>query len=325
VLEPTPLEVTHMKTALITGASGQDGWYLSKFLLEKGYKVVAVVRYRHAPVYPGVEVATLNYEDTQGLDLILPAFKPDEIYNLAGQTSVVRSVQFPAKTFEINATFVALLLDRVKKHVPHARLFQAGSSEMFGATGEVPQDEQTPMFPNNMYGISKHAAFNACSYYRNSEGVYTVNGILYGHESIRRGQFTLTRKVLDCINAIKLGSKERFKFGNLDMHRDFGYAPEYVRGMWLSLQHEIPQNYVFATGTTVSIRDYIAEAFEAADLNWHDHIDSDKPLVRRYEIERVVHQGEPRRALNDLGWEAMTMHPRLPRLLVRQMLDGEEA
>ena len=304
-----------MPRALITGVTGQDGSYLSELLLEKGYEVHGVVRRtstlersRLAHLHRDPEVYNrrlfLHYadlDDPTPLRRLLLRIAPDEIYHLAGQSHVGLSFEIPESTCDQTAIGTLRLLEIVRDLPTRPRLYHASSSEVFGRPELTPQDERTAFLPSSPYGCAKAFATQLVRVYRDSFGLYACNGIMYNHESPRRGENFVTRKVCRAAAAIKLGFQDKLPLGNLDARRDWGYAPDYVRGMWLTLQQPEAGDYVFATGATHTIRELAAAAFEAVGLDWETHVTVNPDLLRPSEPDRLV--GNPAKARARLGWE----------------------
>ena len=297
------------KTALITGITGQDGSYLAEFLLDRGYRVVGMVR-RSSTVNFGriehiQEQLTLVHGDlldqTSLID-VMREHKPDEIYNLAAQSFVPVSWKQPVLTGEFTALGVTRMLEAMRNIVPEARFYQASSSEMFGKVREVPQSEQTPFYPRSPYGVAKVYGHWITVNYRESYDLYACSGILFNHESPRRGLEFVTRKVTYGVAQIKLGLAQELHLGNLDARRDWGYAGDYVKAMWLMLQQDHPDDYVVGMGETHSVRKLCQIAFASADLDWENHVVSDPAFYRPAEVDLLV--SDPGKAREELGWEA---------------------
>ena len=304
-----------MPRALITGVTGQDGSYLSELLLEKGYEVHGVVRRtstlersRLAHLYRDPEIYNrrlfLHYadlDDPTPLRRLLLRIAPDEIYHLAGQSHVGLSFEIPESTCDQTAIGTLRLLEIIRDLPVRPRLYHASSSEVFGRPETTPQDEQTAFHPSSPYGCAKAFATQLVRVYRDSFSLYACNGIMYNHESPRRGENFVTRKVCRAAAAIKLGLQDRLALGNLDARRDWGYAPDYVRGMWLTLQQPEAGDYLFATGTAHTIRELAAAAFGAVGLDWEALVTINPDLLRPSEPDRLV--GDPAKARARLGWE----------------------
>ncbi len=316
-----------MPTALITGITGQDGSYLAELLLSKGYTVYGLIR--RSSTFNTARINHL-YQDphdkdyrlrlvfgdlTDGARLhqVLEEVKPDEIYNLAAQAHVKVSFEVPESTGDIDALGVTRLLESVRAVCPGARFYQAGSSEMYGSA-PAPQDENTPFLPRSPYAIAKLYAHHMTRNYREAYGMFAVSGILFNHESPRRGATFVTRKITRAVAAIKAGRQDKLYLGNLDARRDWGFAPEYVEGMWRMLQQSQPRDYVLATGETHTVREFMQRAFARAGLDWQRHVEIDKRYLRPTEVD--VLQGNPARAEKDLGWKAQTRFADLVDLMV---------
>src|SRR5919109_3041072 len=268
-----------MPTAFITGITGQDGSHLAEFLLAKGYRVVGMVRRASTENFHRIETFRDRVELVQGdlLDQtsivkVLEQVRPDEVYNLGAQSFVPTSWQQPVFTAEVTAVGVTRLLDALRQICPKARFYQASSSEMFGKVRETPQREDTPFYPRSPYGVAKVYGHWITVNYRESFGIYAVSGILFNHESPRRGLEFVTRKVTDAVARIKLGLQSEVRLGNLDARRDWGFARDYVEAMWLMLQQDTPDDYVIGTGHTCSVRDLCETAFAVVDLDYRDYV-----------------------------------------------------
>ena len=295
------------RTALITGITGQDGSYLAELLLAKGYRVVGIVRRSSTTPYERighlvdkVELLSADLLDQHSLVDAMAECKPDEIYNLAAQSFVQTSWTQPVLTGEFTALGVTRMLEAMRKAAPKARFYQASSSEMFGQVVETPQRETTPFYPRSPYGVAKVYGHWITVNYRESFGLYAVSGILFNHESPRRGLEFVTRKVTDGVARIKLGYKKELHLGNLDARRDWGFAGDYVDAMWRMLQQDEPDDYVVGTGETWSVRQLCEIAFECAGLNWQDHVVFDQKFMRPAEVDLLV--ADPSKAKRALGW-----------------------
>jgi GDPmannose 4,6-dehydratase len=315
-----------MKTALITGITGQDGSYLAEFLLGMGYRVAGVVRRssserfeRLQKVQDKVEIHRADLLDQGSLISVLEACKPDEVYNLAAQSFVPASFGQPILTGTVTALGVTNILEAIRIVNPRIRFYQASSSEMFGKVQETPQTERTPFYPRSPYGVAKLYGHWITVNYRESYGIHACSGILFNHESPRRGTEFVTRKVSRAAARIKLGLDHELRLGNLDARRDWGYAPDYVQAMWLMLQQETPADYVIATGECHTIRDLLDAAFEAVDLDWRDFVVRDPAFVRPAEVELLM--GDPSRARRELGWEPSVTFRELVRIMVNADLE----
>jgi len=320
------------KRALITGITGQDGSYLAEFLLEKGYEVHGVIRrsssfntgriehlYRD-PHQPGVRLR-LHYgdlTDAGSLRSILRDVQPDEIYNLAAQSHVRVSFDQPEYTAEVTAVGALRMLDALRDLGGHVRYYQAGSSEMFGEVVDTPQTERTPFRPRSPYACAKVFAHYQTINYREAFDLFACNGVLFNHESPRRGETFVTRKVTRAATRIKLGLQDRLHMGNLAAKRDWGYAPDYVRGMWLMLQQDEPDDYILATGDTHSVQDLLERVFTGLDLDWREYVSVDPRYFRPTEVDLLV--GDASKARAKLGWEPTTSFDELIDLMVEHDL-----
>jgi len=310
------------RTALITGITGQDGSYLAEFLLAKGYTVFGIVRRLSSPnmanlaaVVDRVEILDADLMDQTSLHLAVKRAAPDEVYNLAAQSFVGASFSQPVLTGEITGLGTVRLFEAVRAHAPTARVYQASSSEMFGHVDREPQDERTPFHPRSPYGVAKVYAYWAGINYRESYGMYIANGILFNHESERRGLEFVTRRITDGVARIAAGTATTLTLGNLDAKRDWGYAPDYVDFMWRTLQRPSPDDYVGATGESHSVREFLHAAFAAAGISDPErYLRSDPKLLRPSEVYNL--RGDPRKAERDLGWTATTRFPELVRKMV---------
>ncbi len=297
-----------MKTALITGVTGQDGSYLAELLLEKGYTVYGMVRRLSCENFERIEhlrdrvhIRQGDLLDQMSLIGLLQEARPDEVYNLAAMSFVPTSWKQPMLTAEFTAVGVTRMLEAVRIVDPSIRFYQASSSEMFGKVRETPQNENTPFYPRSPYGVAKVYGHWITVNYRESYGLFACSGILFNHESPRRGLEFVTRKVTHGAARAKLGLQEKLHMGNLDAHRDWGYAGDYVRAMWLMLQQEAPSDYVIATGETHSVRELCEIAFTHVGLDWRDHVAVDPELMRPAEVDYLV--GDASKARRELGWE----------------------
>ena len=315
-----------MPTAFITGITGQDGSYLAELLLEKGYRVVGVVRRSSTTPYERighlvdrVELISADLLDQHSLVDAMAECRPDEIYNLAAQSFVATSWTQPVLTGEFTALGVTRVLEAMRKAAPKARFYQASSSEMFGKVVETPQRESTPFYPRSPYGVAKVYGHWITVNYRESFGLYAVSGILFNHESPRRGLEFVTRKVTDGVARIKLGMQRELRLGNLDARRDWGFAGDYVDAMWRMLQQVEPDDYVVGTGETWSVRQLCEIAFGSQGLDWKEHVVVDEKFMRPAEVELLV--ADPSKAKKALGWT-----PRVGfRELVTMMVDADLA
>ncbi|MDQ6827510.1 MAG: GDP-mannose 4,6-dehydratase [Gemmatimonadota bacterium] len=314
-----------MPTALITGITGQDGSYLAELLLTKGYTVVGVVRRssttpyeRIAHLVDNVELVSADLLDQHSLVDAMAACKPDEVYNLAAQSFVQTSWTQPVLTGEFTAMGVTRVLEALRKAAPSARFYQASSSEMFGKVVESPQTESTPFYPRSPYGVAKVYGHWITVNYRESYGLYAVSGILFNHESPRRGLEFVTRKVTDAVARIKLGMAKEVRLGNLDARRDWGYAGDYVDAMWRMLQADTPEDYVVGTGHMCSVRDLCEAAFSAAGLDYRDHVVQDQKFFRPAEVDLLV--ANPAKIRDQLGWVPKTTFRELVEMMVKEDL-----
>jgi GDPmannose 4,6-dehydratase len=299
------------KRALITGITGQDGSYLAEFLLDRGYDVFGMTRRsstnsfdRIAHIIDRVTLLSGDLLDEHSLASTIREAQPDEIYNLAAQSFVPTSWSQPVLTAEFTAVGVVRLLEAMRAVKPDARFYQASSSEMFGKVVETPQTEKTPFYPRSPYGVAKVFGHWITVNYRESYGLYACSGILFNHESARRGLEFVTRKVTDAVARIKLKKATDVHMGNLDARRDWGYAPDYVRAMWLMLQKEHPDDYVIATGVTRSVKELVEAAFGYAGLDWRKHVVVDQKFIRPAEVDVLV--GDASKARTALGWQPET-------------------
>jgi GDPmannose 4,6-dehydratase len=291
------------KRAIITGVTGQDGSYLAELLLSKGYEVVGSVRRASAPNFWRVQhlldritIKPADLLDQLSLIRLVDEVRPHELYNLAAMSFVPASWDQPMLTGEFNAQGVTRVLESIRQVDPSIRLYQASSSEMFGKVRQVPQNELTPFYPRSPYGVSKVFAHYITVNYRESYDLFAV----FNHESPRRGLEFVTRKVTDAVARIKLGRADQLCLGNLDASRDWGFAGDYVKAMWMMLQQDRPEDYVIATGISHSVRDLVQVAFEHADLDWHKYVSLDPKLIRPAEVEHLV--GDSSKARAELGW-----------------------
>ena len=297
----------NIPTALITGITGQDGSYLAEFLLAKGYQVVGMVRRSSTVTFERIqhiqdEIAIVqgDLHDQSSLMVVLEEYQPDEIYNLAAQSFVMTSWSQAVLTGEVTALGVTRLLEAIRSVTPEARFYQASSSEMFGKVVEVPQRETTPFYPRSPYGVAKVYGHWITINYRESYNMFAVSGILFNHESPRRGLEFVTRKISDGAARIKLGQTNELRLGNLEARRDWGFAGDYVEAMWLMLQQDKPDNYVIGTAETHSVREFCEIAFGCVGLNYQDHVIQDPRYYRPAEVDLLV--SDPIKARETLGW-----------------------
>jgi GDPmannose 4,6-dehydratase len=309
------------KRVLITGITGQDGSYLAELLLHKGYEVYGMMRRSSAPnlwriqhLVDRIALKPADLLDQLSLLRLVDDVRPAEVYNLAAMSFVPASWDQPMLTGEFNAQGVTRLLDAVRQVDPGIRFYQASSSEMFGKVREVPQTEQTPFYPRSPYGVSKVFAHYITVNYRESYNLFAVSGMLFNHESPRRGLEFVTRKVSDGVARIKLGLAETLSIGNLEARRDWGFAGDYVRAMWLMLQQERPEDYVIATGVSHSVRDLVEIAFSHVGLDWQKHVRVDKALLRPAEVDHLL--GDASKARAELGWTPGVNFTQLVKMMV---------
>ncbi len=310
------------KRALITGITGQDGSYLAELLLDKGYQVYGLLRRssttrleRLETVQDRITLLSGDLLDSRSLQHVLEVSEPDEVYNLAAQSFVPESWTQPLLTGEVTGLGVTRLLDAIHAVNPQIRLYQASTSEMFGKAQAVPQNETTPFYPRSPYGVSKLYGHWITVNYRESYGLYACSGILFNHESPRRGLEFVTRKITHAVARIQAGLQHELRLGNLGAQRDWGYAPDYVEAMWRMLQLDAPQDFVVATGVTHSVKEWLEHAFQAAGLDWHDYVVVDPTFVRPAEVDLLV--GDPTRAQTVLEWRPTVPFDQLVALMVR--------
>lgn len=321
-----------MKKALITGITGQDGSYLAEFLLEKGYEVIGMVRRtstvnfdRIKHIQEKVTIVPGDLLDQVSLIELLQEHPPQEVYNLAAQSFVPTSWNQPVFTGEVTALGVTRLLDAIRIVDPEIRFYQASSSECFGKVRESPQNEETPFYPRSPYGVAKVYGHWITINYRESYNIFACSGLLFNHESPRRGLEFATRKISYGAAKIKLGLANELRMGNLEARRDWGYAGDYVRAMWLMLQQEKPDDYVVATGEAHSVRDFLEEAFGYLALDYRDYVVVDPQFIRPAEVDYLV--GDATKAREVLGWEPTVSFPQLVRMMVDAdlaLLSGEK-
>ena len=324
--------MVNRKIALITGITGQDGSYLAEFLLDKGYQVIGMVRrsstvnfdrIAHLQEQEALEIAQGDLLDQMSLIDILREYKPAEVYNLAAQSFVPTSWRQPVLTGEFTALGVTRLLDAIRIVNPEIRFYQASSSEMFGKVVEAPQKESTPFYPRSPYGVAKVYGHWITVNYRESYNLFACSGILFNHESPRRGLEFVTHKVTHAAARIKLGLQEKVPLGNLDARRDWGYAGDYVKAMWLMLQQDEPDDYVVATGQTHSVRQLCQIAFESVGLRYEDHVVIDEKFYRPAEVDLLI--GDAAKARAKLGWEPTVSFRELIELMVEADLAALQA
>jgi GDPmannose 4,6-dehydratase len=322
-----------MKTALITGILGQDAAYLSKFLIDKGYHVVGMYRHTTRPSFQNLDYLGVTKEiefiqgdmtDQASLNHIVHLVKPDEIYNLASQSFVGGSWEYPESSSEINAMGVLYILEAMRHHAPKAHFYQASTSEMVGTgkKGEM-QNEQTPFHPRSPYAIAKLYAHWMVDCYRTSYGLFCCSGILWNHESPLRGKEFVTRKITDAVAKIKLGKQKELFLGNIDSKRDWGFAGDYVEAMWMMLQEKEPQDFCIASGETHSIRDFLDEAFNAVGIkDWTPYVKLDAQFNRPNDV--IYLRGDASKAKKILGWKAKTSFKQLVEMMVKADLKRNE-
>jgi GDPmannose 4,6-dehydratase len=319
------------KKAFITGITGQDGSYLAEFLLHKGYEVHGTIRRsstfntdridhllfdQHVTNRPNLHLHYADLTDGSRLTTLLSQIKPDEVYHLAAQSHVRVSFDEPEYTGDTTGLGTIRLLDAIRLTVPEAKFYQASSSEMFGAT-PPPQDESTPFYPRSPYGAAKVYAYWITKNYREAYGMFACNGILFNHESPRRGETFVTRKITRAVARIKAGVEKEVYLGNLDSVRDWGHAAEYIEGMWLMLQADKADDYVLATGTSTTVKEFVQYSFEAADLDWKEFVKFDEKYLRPTEVDALI--GDASKAKAQLGWSYKTE----PRQLAEQMVTAD--
>ena len=309
------------KTALITGITGQDGSYLADFLLEKEYRVIGMVRRssserfdRISHIRDKVEIFQADLLDQYSITRLVEEVRPDEIYNLAAMSFVPTSWTQPVLTAEFTAVGVTRMLEAVRSVDPKIRFYQASSSEMFGKVKEIPQTENTPFHPRSPYGVAKTYGHWITVNYRESYDIFAVSGILFNHESPRRGLEFVTRKVSNAAARIKLGLDDKLPMGNLEAKRDWGFAGDYVQAMWLMLQQETPEDFVVATGETHSVRELVEIAFSHLGLDYRDHVVQDERFMRPAEVDLLI--GNPEKAKKVLGWTPKVNFEELVRMMV---------
>ncbi len=310
-----------MPTALITGITGQDGSYMADFLLEKGYRVIGMVRRsstitfeRINHIQDDVEIVQGDLHDQSSLMDLIEEYKPDEVYNLAAQSFVPTSWSQPVLTGEVTALGVTRILEAIRLVSPKTRFYQASSSEMFGKVREVPQQETTPFYPRSPYGVAKVYGHWITVNYRESYNLYSVSGILFNHESPRRGLEFVTRKITYGAARIKLGLSKELRLGNLESRRDWGFAGDYVEAMWCMLQGDAPDDFVVGTGETHSVREFCEMAFACVDLDYRDYVIQDTRFYRPAEVDMLV--ANPSKARGVLQWEPKVSLPELVGMMV---------
>ena len=316
------------KKALITGVTGQDGSYLAEFLLTKGYQVFGLTRRTSTSNYDRikdiVDQITLvqgDLLDQHSLSHAVKDIAPDEIYNLAAQSFVPTSWNQPVLTGEFTALGVTRILEAIRLAKPDTKVYQASSSEMFGKVLQTPQNELTPFYPRSPYGVAKVYGHWITVNYRESYNLFAVSGILFNHESPRRGLEFVTRKITNAVARIKLKKQKKLNLGNLKSKRDWGYAPDYVEAMWLMLQQDRPADFVVGTGKTWSVEQFAEIAFKVVDLNWRDYVEIDQSLIRPAEVD--VLRADPSRAKKVLGWQPKTSFEDMVKIMIEADLERE--
>ncbi len=319
------------KKALITGISGQDGSYLTELLLGKGYEVHGIVRRNSTVFRSRIEHLLPEYQNSEreggrlflhygdladgtNIAKLLHTIQPDEVYNLAAQSHVKISFDIPVYTADVTGVGALRLLDSIRDSGIKTKFYQASSSEMFGKVKEIPQSESTPFYPRSPYACAKAFSYFQTINYRESYGMFACNGILFNHESPRRGENFVTRKITKGVAEIKKGLRDKILLGNLDARRDWGYAPEYVEAMWLMLQQDNPDDYVIATGETHSVKEFAAEAFQLVGLDWEQYVVVDKSYFRPTEVDVLI--GDASKARQQLRWQSKTTFKELVKLMV---------
>jgi GDPmannose 4,6-dehydratase len=322
------MEIAHMKKALITGITGQDGSYLSELLIEKGYEVHGIVRrvaiehpqarmWRIRHLLDRIKIHSASMESYASIFDIVADVKPDECYHLAAQSFVSYSFEDEFSTINTNLNGTHYVLSAIKRQAPQCRFYFAGSSEMFGNAAVSPQNENTPFHPRSAYGISKMAGFELTRNYREAYGVFALSGILFNHESPRRGGEFVTRKITSAAAKIKLSFEKEIRLGNLEARRDWGHSRDYVKAMWLMLQQKDPEDYVIASGESHSVRDFLQLSFECVQLDYEKYLVIDETLYRPSEVN--VLQGDASKARKKLNWSSEVSFGEL----VREMVDGD--
>jgi len=318
-----------MKTAVIFGISGQDGAFLTEFLLEKKYKVIGISRDAQGSAFANlkrlglkdkVEFVSASIHDFRSVLQVVSNYKPDEIYNLAGQSSVGLSFDQPVETFESISIANLNLLEAIRFLDIPTKLYNAGSSDCFGNTNGKAVTEQDPFKPRSPYGVAKAAAYWQVANYREAYNLFACTGILFNHESFLRSERFVTQKIVKTACRIAGGSKEKLLLGNISIERDWGWAPEYVRAMWAMLQQETPDDYIVATGETHSLTDFISSVFQKLNLNWKDHVKTDKDLFRPTDIQSI--KADPGKAEKVLGWKAKNKINEITKLMVEAELEN---
>jgi GDPmannose 4,6-dehydratase len=309
------------RKAFITGITGQDGSYLAEILLEKDYEVYGMIRRsssfntaRIDHIFGDVELVFGDLSDGSSLNQLMRTIRPDEVYNLGAQSHVRVSFDIPEYTADVGALGTLRLLDAIREEGVTCRFYEAGSSEMFGQVRETPQTEETPFHPRSPYGVGKVFGYWITRNYREAYGMYAVNGILFNHESPRRGPTFVTRKITRAIGAILRGEQDELRLGNLEARRDWGYARDYMEGAWSMLQADEPDDYVLATGETHSVREFLDEAFRYAGIEWREFVQIDERYFRPAEVDVLL--GDATKAREKLGWEPAVRFEELVRIMV---------
>ena len=318
-----------MKRAMISGITGQDGSYLAELLLEKGYEVYGMVRRssverfeRIQHIQERINLIQGDLTDQSSLDEAMRTVAPDEVYNLGAQSFVPTSWNQPVLTADITGLGVTRILEAIRKYKPDARFYQGSSSEMFGKVRHTPQKEDTPFYPRSPYGVAKVFGHYITVNYRESYGIYASSGILFNHESERRGLEFVSRKVTNAVARIKLGKAKELRLGNLDAARDWGYAPDYVKAMWKMLQQNQGEDYIIATGTAHTVRELVEHAFSAVELDWRRYVVVDPALLRPAEVDHLI--GDATKAKKMLGWEPLVSFPEMIQRMVEHDLKRVE-
>ncbi len=321
------------KTALITGITGQDGSYLAEFLLDKGYQVYGIIRrsssfntgrinhiYQdpHEPD-PRLKLFYGDLNDASSLNKIIRELHPDEIYNLGAQSHVMVSFDVPEYTGEVTGMGTIRLLEAIREAGIKPKFYQASSSELYGLAQEIPQKETTPFYPRSPYACAKAYAFYIVRNYREAYGFFACNGILFNHESPRRGETFVSRKITRAATRIKVGLQDKLYLGNLEARRDWGYAPEYIEAMWLMLQQARPADFVIANGESRTVKEFVEEAFGLLGLDWHKHVELDPRYLRPAEVDTLV--GDSSKAERELGWRPKVRFKELVRIMVEADLE----
>jgi GDPmannose 4,6-dehydratase len=322
-----------MKRALITGITGQDGSYLAELLLSKDYEVHGLIRRastfntsRIDHIYqdphdpnPRLRLVYGDLNDASSLNRILRDIEPDEIYNLGAQSHVLASFDIPEYTGEVTGMGTVRLLEAIRETKIQPKFYQASSSELYGLAQEIPQKETTPFYPRSPYACAKAYGFYLVRNYREAYGLFACNGILFNHESPRRGETFVTRKITRAATRIKMGLQDKLYLGNLHAKRDWGYAPDYIEAMWLMLQHDQPDDYVIATGETHSVKEFVQEAFELLGLDWRKHVEMDPRYIRPTEVDMLL--GDYSKAEQELQWKPKVRFNDLVRIMVEADLE----